>query len=174
VGEQWWDGWIGALLAATLTVGATVWWDARVRRRQRLEDAVVRLYEAATDLGVETARLKHGIGSPEELAAAHRAMGSAHLLAQGLALRRVLLVSAKVAAPARWGLARTIGWLSDRWNQTSLAQDEQGQPKRPDEIVKACQGVSVACLVWLSRPMSYWPGRQRGPEYIEATGYSGE
>lgn len=166
MGEQWWDGWIGALLAAAVTVGATVWWDARVRRRERLEDAVVRLYEAATELGIETERVRHGLGSREDLGAANVAMGNALLLVKGLALRRVLLFPAKVAAPARSGLAMTVEWLADRWNGTS-SRTRRDKTECADEVVEICQAASVACLIWLSKPMAFWPSRERGAEYVE-------
>lgn len=166
MGDQWWDGWIGALLAAAVTVGATVWWDARVRRRERLEEAAARLHEAATNFGMATQRMRHGLGG-EELGGAYLAMGNAILLVQGLALRRVLLLPAKVAGPARFGLAATVEWLSDRLRDASSAVDEDGRPEQPEVIVQACRAVSVVCLLWLSNPMAFWPGRRRGPEYFE-------
>lgn len=165
--EQWWDGWIGALLAAAVTVGATVWWDAHVRRRERLEDAVVRLHEAATQLATEVERVKLRTGRPEELAAAHTAMGNALLLVRGLALRRVLHLPARLSGPSRSGLGATVDWLFSRWNQVSLVQDRSGKPRRPTDIVETCWAVSTVCHVWLEKPMTFWPGRQRGPEYLK-------
>lgn len=165
--EQWWDGWIGALLAAAVTVGATVWWDARVRRRERLEDAVVRLHEAASALLLEVDRVTHRSGSIEEVLDAHLALGNALVLVRGQALRRVFLLPARIVAPARSGLARTVGLLSERWNRASLAQNRRGMLKHPDAVKEACRAVSIACLVWLANPMTFWPGRQRGPEFLE-------
>lgn len=166
---QWWDGWVGALLAAAVTVGATIWWDARTKRRERLEEAVVRLNEAAAALGNEAQRHELGIGNHESLATKHMELGGAFLMVQGLARRHVLfLISPKLVAPAREGLARTIASLSRLWVSASQPQDPSGRPISFPEVVVVCQAISAACFAWLSRPGVYWPLRDKSQAYVRA------
>ena len=166
---NWWEGWIGALLAAAITVGATVWWDARMRRRERLEDAVVRLHSAADRLGNEAQRLKRGDGRPEELAAAQVDLGSAFLLLRGLATRRVAMVPARIAAPARSGLALTMDWFWHRWLSAAELSEESGAPTKAGArlIVETCQALSIACHDWVASPMDFWPNRDLGWTFVE-------
>lgn len=164
--NQWWDGWVGALLAAAVTVGATIWWDARTRRRERLEDAVMRLNQAATEAGNEAQRQVVGIGTPENLTTTYIELGSAYLLVEGLARRRVALLSPALVAPAREGFGRTMQSLSDRWMRVSEPVKPSGEPESFESVVTNCQATSAACLRWISRPMTYWPWRDRSESHV--------
>lgn len=109
--EQWWDGWIGALVAAALTVGGTIAWDARVRRRQHFEEAIRLLAGAAWDFVVASKRRAAEPEEPSHMADALSAYMHRRMFVSGLANRKVLAVLPTWLTPARRGFSNVIALL---------------------------------------------------------------
>lgn len=152
----WLDGWVGGVLAASITIVATFWWDMRSRRMARLDDAVAALSAAAWDFGTATGQMHSGLRpSDQELNAGFRALVLALFEVQAHAFRSRL-------GPGR-GLAVTLNAFTD-----DLARRTLGAANKHDwlEMETVCAAVQLACYDWMQKPRSYWRGSDRSRDFL--------
>jgi hypothetical protein len=155
----WLDGWVGGVIAASVTVVATFWWDTWIRRRTRLDDAVAALSAAAWDFGNTAARMQNGPRVPdEEMTSNFRALALALLEVQGHAFRPLLGSSR--------GMARTVKALAD-----NLAELHRGDLTPPawdwPQMMYVCAATQAACYAWMHNPRSFRRRADRSREFLD-------
>jgi hypothetical protein len=141
----WLDGWVGGVLAAAATVLATFWWDTRIRRRSKLDDAVAALSASAWDVGNAALRMRSGPRVRDsELAASVRALVLSLLEVQAHAFRPRLGRSR--------GLALTVKGFAD-----ALGDLQSGKFSRRDwpQLARLCIAMQTACYEWMRSPRMY-------------------
>lgn|GEM_PF-4224102 len=153
------SGWVAGLLAAAVTIGFTAWWDSRVRRQERLEDAVSRLEAAASAMTFAAISVRHRSEDAKVLLAANRELGMAFVTVRGLAWRSAFfLVPARWVAPARYGFGMTVAVLFKWWREGVTLESGNEEPYL-EHVVESCLATNAACAIWTSTPRRYWPGR---------------
>ncbi|PTU56717.1 hypothetical protein DBB34_07975 [Sphaerisporangium cinnabarinum] len=168
----WFEGWIGGLIAAAVTLGFTAWWETRQHRRRQLDDAVATLAAAQSKLWQALLRMAAHGWDTEEAADLVNAVASAQLRAGGLAARRVLNIRARFVSPSREGLRRTLGALDDAWSHEfglrarQLPLKKAASPAAYESnlheimpLASACQAQIAACNAWLQNPWRYARGK---------------
>lgn len=161
------DGWIGALVAAALTVGATIWWDARTRQRERLDDAVLDMANAAGLFAEIAMRQRLGAKLADaDATGAYRALAGSLVLVRSLALRKVLgLFPVSWFARRRWGLAQTVNG-----QMMALAPAAMTLPwankVTATTIVHYAMAVQLTGHQWLQNPDKFWRGN-RALQFLE-------
>lgn len=145
----WLDGWIGALLAAAITVGATVGWDAHVRRRAMLDDVLAGMAAAADELAVAVLT-KDAAESSGHL----RPLVTLSLRASALAGRPVGLLPARFVAPIRWRMARQIDTVMRGIGESSGKVNDENADGRA-ALAASCGQLSLVALLWWRRPLAF-------------------
>ncbi|WP_407320864.1 hypothetical protein UQW22_09955 [Isoptericola halotolerans] len=154
--SQWWDGWIGALVAAALTVGATIWWESKNRRRERLEEAMSQLESAAAVMGNLAWKRLHGDAEPHELDSAIDELAVAFIRARAHALRpSALWLPAAWLAPVRSGLGRTVSSLRETWLEACSTSTAAIPPESLADIATTCLAVQGTCSTWIKSPVQF-------------------
>lgn len=165
--------------AAAVTVGATIWWDARARRRDRLEAAMLELTSAAN------AWIRHFRALDEDAAPVDGCVSRNRLLqsdfeasaqtVQSLAKRKVLRTSPRAAAPTRHRLASALEPLLDQVAVRSAVPTDDGTLamealEHPDEwlVPLVANLIAVRNVVrdWLRDPWSI--DADSGDRYLAA------
>lgn len=173
--STWLSGWIGGLLAAAVTISATIWWEARARRRRSLDQAVDELARSSLTFMLRTIEIHQARHKGANLGEVLAGVGRDQQLVQAFALRRVWIIPAQLVAPARAGLAPTIEAL---WTNLNLALDrfleahenhaaQEGWDQALSDLSDAASAHRAACLKWISSPWSYWPNRDLSPEILK-------
>lgn len=156
----WFDGWVGGVVGACLAVALTIWWDARVRRSEKLDEAVAVLAAAALDFQVEVSRTDRGPQELDrELLGATRGFILSLLLVQARAFRLRL-------GPSR-GFALTIRGLSDM-----LVGLQQGGIAERDwpQISEISNAVQLACFWWMRSPGAFRDRRDLSQKFLRQAG----
>lgn len=147
--STWLDGWVGAAVAAALTVGATVSWEARARRRELLDAALAEMSAAADEMGMAVLNL--GAADASQMI---RPVLTASLRASALAGRPVGLIPARWLAPLRWRMA---GLLESTVRSLGAAIgdiDEEAYEPRA-KVAGDCGRLSLIALLWWRRPSAF-------------------
>ncbi|GAB3170576.1 hypothetical protein GCM10027059_37320 [Myceligenerans halotolerans] len=153
----WLDGWAGGVLAASVTVLATFWWDARVRRRNKLDGAVAALSAAAWDAGNAARRMKSGPRVRErELGTSVRTLVLSLLEVQAHGFRSRFGCSR--------GLALTIKALAD-----ALAEMESRGLSKHDgpKLARLCAAMQTTCYEWMRNPWLFWRRTDRSKRFLD-------
>lgn len=160
----WFEGWIGGLIAAAVTISATIWWEARSHRRQQLDDAVVGLSDACNAMADALLDMSVADRTKSRFALHMNAVAISQMRVGALSHRRTVGVPAWLCAPTRSGLGRTLGslddtWISamrglpstDLWESMSLTDWVDAVDSAGDE----CRLQSRTCLAWLNNPWQF-------------------
>jgi hypothetical protein len=146
------DGWIGGLIAAAVTVGATIWWEARSVRRQRLDAAALELVSAAR--AVEHSLRTGEVGLREDTIR----MLYAIELVRAQAGRHHWPFRWRWLRPWRSGLEASVSGLHREWIHR-LSLFEQDVRGAGEEVEGVATGLRLCGLWWLSTPWRYFPNR---------------
>jgi len=128
----WFEGWIGGLVAAAITLAFSAWWETRQSRRRRLEEALSAVASTADALWF------HGEGAITDsrpFFELTRAYVRAILLLQRRPIRR---------RSRRLALANR---LNRRWSALQARPDGDWKGRRQIAVE-----MSALCLGWLSDP----------------------
>ncbi|MEV8177209.1 hypothetical protein AB0O99_04075 [Cellulosimicrobium funkei] len=146
----WFEGWVGGLIAAAVTLAFTAWWETRQHRRRQLDDALIRLSEACTEYWNDLERVMADLPAPDIAEHAGRVMTAEHHAGM-LAARRVLGLPVGIMAPCRGGLHRTLDVLGE------MTSDVHKPGDSPD--LKGARRVALAEIAtatrWIHNPWQF-------------------
>lgn len=146
----WLDGWVGALVAAAVTVCATVAWEGRSRRGALLDEALARLAEAADDLGIAA------LGQPRERSAPLvRPLLTAITRACALAERPVGLFPSRLVAPARHGLGVALRAVMVQIGATVVDLADESNKEAAPAMAALCAATSSIAWTWWRSPLRF-------------------
>ncbi|WP_194522358.1 hypothetical protein [Cellulosimicrobium sp. JZ28] len=163
----WFEGWIGGLIAAAVTLGFTAWWETRQHRRRQLDDALLELSDAQNQFWQAVQRMPARGWDEMELAVVTNRVGIAQLRAGALSARRVLGIPARFVAPARDGLRKTLSaldgvWVTElklvigkKWPKVKTEEEYDRVLEELAPVMRAAAAQMATCHGWLHNPWRF-------------------
>ncbi|MDF2848876.1 MAG: hypothetical protein K0R97_2858 [Oerskovia sp.] len=144
----WFEGWVGGLAAAAVTLAFTAWWETRRDRRQRLEAALDEV-SAAADAFFAAASTPGG--TPTTSLPAYWRLAKAVPTAQWELTREVYRwrrVIRRVYRSRRLGFSHALG---ETWERLAEAKD----PARPRAQALIALELSTLGILWRNQPEGF-------------------
>lgn len=164
-----WPGWVGGVIGACVSITLTVLWQSRIRRRDRLDDAVSVLAARADELRSCAFEICFYDRQPETFDPLLDGYIEAFFRVRASARRRVFLFPARIAAPTRAGLDRTLVGLLTELSNAGLQLKVQGSMREhyPDidvvleakRALVAAQAATLVCAEWTHNPWQFLRGK---------------